>query len=65
MPLSKSCTPKALRSNIAKMVSEGYPRNQAVAIAASTQRKHCSCRTARGPRGGRVLRCKPKRRRRA
>jgi hypothetical protein len=63
MPLTKGCTPASLRKNIAKLRREGYPGRQAVAIAFNVQRRACSCRAARGPRGGRVLRCKPRRRR--
>lgn len=63
MPLPKGCSRKTFSKIVAKMVREGRPARQAVAIAASTQRKNCKCRTSIGPRGGRVLKCKPRRKR--
>ena len=39
MPLKKSASKKAVSSNIRKMVEEGRPQKQAVAIALDTQRK--------------------------
>jgi len=62
MPLSKGCTKKTLHKNVTRLRREGYPASRAFAAAARTQREHCACRNRRGPRGGRQLVCKPKRR---
>jgi uncharacterized protein YdaT len=35
MPLSRGSSKKAVSSNISKMTKEGYPKNQAIAIALS------------------------------
>lgn len=43
MPLSKACTPKALRANIAELVRSGRPQKQAVAIAFSVAQMNCAC----------------------
>ncbi len=42
MPLSRSCSVEAFRSNIATEVEAGKSRNQAVAIAADTLREACA-----------------------
>jgi hypothetical protein len=39
MPLKKGKTKKAVRSNVKKLKSEGYPQKQAVAIALNTAGK--------------------------
>lgn len=39
MPLNKSGSKKAVGENIATELSAGRPRNQAIAIALSTQRR--------------------------
>ena len=41
MPLNKSCSVSALRDNISKLVSEGFPQDQALAAALETLRKSC------------------------
>ena len=41
MPLNKGCSLKAYRDNIAKMIDEGTPRDQAVAIAVRTLEVEC------------------------
>ena len=41
MPLNKGCSLKAYRDNIAKMIEEGTPRDQAVAIAERTLDVEC------------------------
>ncbi len=54
MPLSKGCTQRSIRRNIAELVRSGRPTKQAAAIAFSVARKHCACRPA-------PFRCKGKR----
>ena len=39
MPLSKKKSKKAMSANISRLVSEGYPQKQAVAIAYSVAGK--------------------------
>lgn len=39
MPLMQSSSEKAFSHNVAKLIKEGYPRNQALAIAFSIKRK--------------------------
>lgn len=39
MPLSEGKSDKARSKNIAKLIDEGYPKKQAVAIGYSKQRK--------------------------
>ena len=39
MPLKKSPSKKAVGQNIRKMMKEGYPQKQAIAIAKETQRR--------------------------
>jgi hypothetical protein len=41
MPLNKGCSVTAFRNNISQLVGEGYPQDQAVAIALETLRKTC------------------------
>lgn len=44
MPLVEGCSKEALEENIEKLVEEGYPRDQAYAIALETaydNRKKC------------------------
>lgn len=41
MPLDRGCSLKAYRDNIAKMIEEGTPRDQAVAIAERTLDVEC------------------------
>ncbi len=41
MPLNKSCSVKALRDNISRLVTEGFPQDQAVAAAMETLRSSC------------------------
>lgn len=43
MPLKHGCNTS--RSNISKLVHEGYPQKQAVAIALSEERKTCNARS--------------------
>lgn len=38
MPLMPGCSPQTLQANIEKLISEGYPREQAVAIALDYQK---------------------------
>lgn len=40
MPLVEGCSKEAVRENIEKLVSEGYDRDQAVAIAAEKAREN-------------------------
>jgi len=56
MPLSKGCTSRSIRRNIAELVRSGRPTKQAAAIAFSVARKHCACKSS-------PFRCAPKRRR--
>jgi hypothetical protein len=42
MPLNKNCTPSdktCISNNISKLIKEGYPRDQAVAIALGMVKK--------------------------
>lgn len=39
MPLKKGYSQKTLSDNIRKLMAEGYPRKQAIAIAMNEQRK--------------------------
>lgn len=41
MPLSKGCTTKTRNENVKKLIEEGFPAQQAYAIAMSTQQKAC------------------------
>lgn len=45
MPLSKGCTSRSIRKNIAELVRSGRPRAQAAAIAFRVARKNCACRS--------------------
>lgn len=38
MPLEKGCSDEVVQRNIEKLISEGYDRDQAVAIALQTKR---------------------------
>ena len=46
MPLKKGCSDKTVSANVRKMMKEGRPQNQAVAIALS------QCRAAKGKAKG-------------
>jgi hypothetical protein len=63
MPYSKGCTARARSKNVALFRREGKGVPQAAAMAFSIQRKNCKCRSARGPRGGKTISCRPKRKR--
>ena len=39
MPLNKTKTPSAFSENVKRLVEEGYPQKQAVAIAYDIQRR--------------------------
>ena len=39
MPLIKSCTKRAISTNIGEMIAAGHPQNQAVAAALDTARR--------------------------
>lgn len=41
MPLSKGCSVRSFRNNVAKLVREGRPNDQAVAAAYRTLRDSC------------------------
>ena len=41
MPLSKGCSPPSVQKNIRMLMEEGYPPQQAVAIALRTREKNC------------------------
>ena len=43
MPLSKGCTSKSIRANIAELVRSGRKPKQAAAIAFSLAQMNCSC----------------------
>jgi hypothetical protein len=63
MPYSKGCTKNARNRNVALFIREGKHAAQAAAMAFSIQRRNCSCRRAVGPRGGKTISCRPRRRR--
>lgn len=41
MPLKQGCSVKSFRDNVSKLISEGRPNDQAVAIAIRTLRDSC------------------------
>lgn len=55
MPLSSGCSVSAFRENIAKMIREGRPRDQAVAAAISTLRRSCQKRGKPMPDIGEIV----------
>lgn len=40
MPLKQGCSQRTISANVQKLIHEGYPRDQAVAIAYSEAGKH-------------------------
>lgn len=66
MPLSKGCTKKSFSKNVSRLVKEGRPQKQAVAIAYSVARKSgckvkaqkgasCGCSQMKSPKGGNIF----------
>jgi hypothetical protein len=55
MPLNAGCSITAFRRNISQLVGEGYPQNQAVAIALSTLRKSCQAKGKPVPDIGEIV----------
>jgi hypothetical protein len=41
MPLKKGCSNAVISANIEKLINEGYPQKQAIAIAYDSARKTC------------------------
>lgn len=64
MALKKICSVKSFKANVARNVREGYPPNQAVAIAYATLRKACGVKTTRRMSPKQIVRTRQKRRRR-
>ena len=55
MPLNSGCSLRAFRDNIAKMIREGRPRDQAVAAAISALRQGCKQRGKPMPDIGEIV----------
>lgn len=63
MPLIKRCAETSLKRNIGRLIREGRPWPQAVAIAYSTLRKACGCGKRRGRLSAKqIVRCRRKKR---